>query len=287
MPVGTALTYTDNQKLDTDGHNKNVYDADNNTGIMSESNGGLGASNLDTDFVAHAEHIFPETIALGRQESMTDAVQCFSDVFGSRLSDTTTVTSSSAHRKLIKPISGCGIRVYFPYDASAVLWQWSFFVNPQMWMCLAGRTDSSDPEYVPDITFNAFTAIKRDGVLLESTIRGLPPSIFYEARAHTSPDTGYITSRVARASMWRDMHYLDTNSTYLTKGWHDIQLCLHIEDPRISSTIEDANEGGKIFEDDNHIHVTLTRASAAETNPALMADAAVFGIRNARALVLY
>jgi hypothetical protein len=81
------------------------------------------------------------------------------------------------------------------------------------------------------------------------------------------------------------MHYLDTDASYLTKGWHDIQLCLHVEDPRTSTTIEDSTSS--IFTDDNQIKVTLSRSGTSNTHKATMANAAVFGIRNARALVLY
>ena len=294
MPVGTALTYTDNQKLDTDGHNKNVYDADNNTGIMSESNGGLGASNLDTDFVAHAEHIFPETIAFGRQESMTDAVQCFSDKFGSRLTDTNTVTTSSNYQKYIKPIPGCGIRVYLPYTASAILWQWSYFFNSQMLFAVPG-TDGGADSAADAVAFNGFLAMKRDGVLIESSIRALPPAVI-----HRNHKTGGVVpasheviipgfrSKTARASMWRDMHYLETSASRLTKGWHDIQLCIHLEHPPISDTI--SNSEGKfafVVEGDNTFLSTVIRGGDIDTHPAKASNAAVFGIRNARALVLY
>jgi hypothetical protein len=285
MAVGKSLTYTDNQVLSTEGHNKNVYDADGNTGIMSESNGGLGANNLDSNFVAHAEHVFPETVAFGRQEYMTDAVQCFSDAFGSDQTTTANVIGTDVNQQLIRPVPGCGLRVYLPYDASAVLWQVSYFVNPQMWWCVAH--DFDPPSYIDHVEFNAFTALKRDGVLLESTIRALPPSLFYaKDRAQGGTAVGRVTSMTARASMWRDLHYLDTDSNYLTKGWHDIQLCLHVEDPRTSLTIEDEGSNA-VFTDDNQLSIKLVRP-AGTTNPAsTMANAAVFGIRNARALVLY
>ena len=303
MAVGKALTYTDNQVLNTESHNKNVYDADGNTGIMSESNGGLGTNNLDSNFVAHAEHVFPETVAFGRQEGMTDPIQCFSDKYGSRLTDTATIIAGTKYEGFIKPIPGCGIRVYLPYNASAVLWQWSYFVNPQMLLAVpgVGNTDANS-DAVP---FNGFVALKRDGILLESTIRGLPPGVMY----HNHSDSGVslnmdeltrpgFHSRTARASMWRDMHYLDTDASYLTKGWHDIQLCMHLEHPAISDTISNSQKtnafvgastsspGGTETGDNSFIHMSA-RGGEAEANEAKASNAAVFGIRNARALVLY
>jgi hypothetical protein len=296
MAVGKALTYTDNQVLNTEGHSKNVYDADGNTGIMSESNGGLGTNNLDANFVAHAEHVFPETVAFGRQEGMTEPIQCFSDKYGSQMTTTASIIGSGGrYRDFIRPIPGCGIRVYLPYDASVVLWQWSYFINPQLIMAVPGcgtYFSASDPDAV---TFNGFLALKRDGVLIESTIRGLPPSLFYN---NSETDSGHgrlddesvlpgFRSRTARASVWRDMHYLDTSASYLAKGWHDIQLCMHLEHTAISSTITDNQDTGAFASNDNVFNHTLIRGGEADNNEAKASNAAVFGIRNARALVLY
>lgn len=302
--ITPALTYADGQTLDTENHNKNVYDDDSRAGIMSEANGGLGNANLDTStFVAHAEHVFPETVAFSRQDAMSDVVQCFGDVFGTEVSDEDSVI---ARPELLRPVPGCATRVYLPYAASVVFWQWSYFINPQRFIVDDASTAATrDPR-----DGIAMTAVKIDGTLIESTIRSIPVSLKLRDRSSSSnpelsttlsnavSDAKPVRSVVGHNSAWRDMHYMQQN---VAAGWHDIQLCAYLEHLPESDTLDSTYWDRKLMNYSTN-PTNIERLALTQLGPVIgvnrgsvtvgayygiVTNAATFGIRNARVLVLY
>ena len=275
--ITPSYTYTDGATLDTDGHNKNIYQSDSTAseGIMSTANGGLDSNNLKSSFRVQPEHVQVEQVVIGRQETMTQRVDCFGDAFargapGNYSMNTSNVANATTEKWVAVP--GCGIRYYQPYDCTLALWQWSVFFHPAR--VSVTQLTTSDEEEFEDIReeLDIGLAIKLDGTILDHTRRQVPVQWVARDKAYTgsgSPHLGFLVSTYGgRTAQWWDMSHL---ATTVSSGYHDIQLVIYMERfSRDKTTITYTPvRNGESLEDAASIRM-FARCS--------------FGVRNARVL---
>mgnify|MGYP003110675081 CR=1 FL=1 len=95
-------------------------------GLYNTINGELDLDNLISNFSIGKQHVMPEQAALSRTESMRESCT----IFG-RSSDNSVKNSSEGD---YFNVPGLSLRWYQPYDASAGIAQWSFFLSWNNWM---------------------------------------------------------------------------------------------------------------------------------------------------------
>ena len=248
MSVVIPYKYITGSILDPDGHNQNIYTDTPHTGIMSTANGQLHSTNFDSSFQVQSEHIHPEEVLRGRQDSGLETLDYFSD--GIADSDQATFVN----------VAGCGVKVYVPYSATLALWQWSFFFSN-----LKSVTLDQHDEYVSgDIVVRAAL----NGTALQHTMRGLPETSTHGVYA------GYNNSNETMACQYWDMSHLQTN---LSAGWHDLNLTIYMQQVLDSDSAathyQSATRKTGVFSGSTSIrHYIYNRAS--------------FGVRNARVLTI-
>ena len=261
MAVTTPYTYVDNQTLDPDEHNKNVYSTTPGEGIYSEINGGVNT--FSSAFKVEEEHVRPEQATRARQEFAVESLDFFTDA------------ASETDGDKYRPVPGCAARVHVPYEASLSLWQWSVFIHPyKVRGQVFGYDQGGDINSVSSRTSDVFIRASLNGTPLYHTKRTIPTSSIFTASINSSGDlTGAVNSFEPRACLQFDMSHLQTD---VTAGWHDLTLEIYME-PLI-------NDSGSLFKwpyygvmfsnvsEDLVDHVIYHRTS--------------FGIRNARVLTL-
>jgi hypothetical protein len=114
---------------------------DHNSGLMSTANGNLDTLNLDTRTTIKAQHIMPEQACLARMESMRSTNTVYGNSSGTldKHYESGADSASGTLRayndtEQFFNLPGLSLRWYQPYDASAALLQWSFFVSFNSWI---------------------------------------------------------------------------------------------------------------------------------------------------------
>ena len=234
MTINPSLIYLDNQTLDTDKHNKNVYTDANGFGIMSEANGGLNNTNLSTTFEVSAEHVQPEQVALRRLESMQRTIDCFDDAFARADSESYTLNQAIAQadtdaKHLWIPIPGAGLRFYQPYNATMALLQWSIFFEAFR----VNATDTKDLDSATTAYHEMALGVRYDDSLLKHTVRKIAPSMWhtFSGDSKSVPAEKYMLPPGRACEYWDQAHMVDNTSANgrITKGFHDMQLCIYME----------------------------------------------------------
>lgn len=303
MPTITpSFTYVDGASLNSELHNKNVYDNASGRGIMSTANGGLDKANLDSGFRVHSEHIVPQTLLRTSTEFSLRAIDCFEDAFAS---DTAADDFSfqTAPDRLWVPVPSCGLRFYLPSRAECLL-RLSFFCHP---FKISYKVDKDG---VDTTSFDMAIALRLNGELLPESKRPFPSTARYETAA-TTLGTGYIQDVPDRldyserpTATWYDFHSLKN----LTAGVHELELCIYMErvgitrekNLSIPSSLSGAKGHVKLerarysFSSTDKVPsgsgLTANRASAyglrAVRRPHILFQRATFGIRQARVLAM-
>ena len=201
--ITPQTTYPDGSPLDIANHNANVYSVTLGRGIMSEPNGGLEQANLVSGFTVRAEHIMSEEAVFARADSMTTSMDIYSNGFGVVNDEETNYVA----------VAGLAQRVYIPFDISALVWEWSFFIAAFRPAIGIGETT-----VLPNLDMRVFV----DGVDYPSMRRPVPVSVDLAAGTSTLYDFEQI------AANWYDFALLQEN---VTKGFHEISVKLFMERP--------------------------------------------------------
>lgn len=285
-----TVPYIDGTKLDSDGHNRNVYDGAPGRGIMSTANGGLGTDNLATGFKIHSEHVLPQSLVRTSQEFSLEPIDCFEQAFSANVNPDT-YSYNTAPGRLWNPVPGCAMRFYLPNPATCMM-RLGFFCHP---FKIAYRADPAEGDTV-DRVFDCAIAFKIDGVLVDASRRPLPNTASYKT-ASTSASEGDITDVAAthyserRTAAWYDMHILRN----LAAGVHDVQLVMYMESVDISRNTAGGDSGtkGQVKLSRSRFAFDTAKARSAsqyglfeKRNAHLIFQRATFGVRHARVLAL-
>jgi len=269
MAVTTPYDYIDNQELEPDGHNKNVYSKTPGQGIMSEANGGLDT--FHASFAVKQEHVWPEEAVRVRQDAATETIDIFSEAHADSGEDVT-----------FRPVAGCSTKVYMPYAATLALWEWSVFISEAHVHIHTADSYTHEPTatFVPlnsstPAMFIRARLISPSGTVTEidHTLRHLPKTLGFNA---TSGITGFKNYE-ARSCFHFGMHHLQET---VTAGWHELSLTLHQE----PVTIEPIGESAERTQYEVSINRSLGKLT--DFYDHLVYQRASFGIRNARVLTL-
>ena len=222
--ITPSLTYVDGQTLDAERHNENIYDNTVGKGIMSEANGGLESDNLHADFKVESEHLQVEQTSLARQGSNQTSIDCFQSAFGRAPEDT--YTTATAPSDLFVAIPGCSIRFYQPYDASCAFFSWSLFIDPYNYREF--KPDSENGQSVTTVKDPLMCiAAKIDGTLIEHTRRKITQTVWGAGNAAVASKV--YANGEAKCGQWWDMTHMIPPAAGLSKGYHDLQICLFME----------------------------------------------------------
>ena len=201
--ITPQTTYPDGAALDIARHNSNIYSVTSGRGIMSEPNGGLEQANLVAGFTVRAEHIMSEEAVFARADSMTTPMDIYSNGFGMVNDDETGYVA----------VAGLAQRVYIPFDISALVWEWSFFIAA---FCPA--IDVGATTLRPTLDMRVFI----DGVEYPGTRRTVPVSADIVASTTTFFDFEQV------AANWYDFALLEET---VAKGYHELSVKLFMERP--------------------------------------------------------
>jgi hypothetical protein len=247
--ITPQTTYPDGSVLDVANHNANIYSVTPGRGIMSEPNGGLEQANLVTGFTVRAEHIMTEEAVIARAESLTVPMDIYSNGFG-------VVTDSETN---YVAVAGLCQRAYIPFDISALVWEWSFFIAA--FRPAIGIGDANT-RYALDMR------VFIDGVEYPSMRRAAPISV--DCLAGTS--TLYDFEQVA--ANWYDFALLQEN---VTQGFHEIAVKLFMERPidETTNTAPTLDVAGALFGPDQ----------AADNYECKLHTRITYGTRSSRAIM--
>jgi hypothetical protein len=206
--ITPSTTYPDGALLDIAGHNANVYSTTAGKGVMSEPNGNLEQVNLAGGFTVRAEHIMSEEAVFARADSLTMPMDIYSNGFGS-------VEDQDA---IYVSVAGLSQRVYIPFDITALVWEWSFFVA-----AFRPAIGLGDTTLLPNLDLRVFI----DGVDYPPMRRPVPVSADMLAGATALFDFEQVCAN------WYDFSFLQEN---VTKGFHEVSVRLFMERPLDPST---------------------------------------------------
>jgi len=257
--ITATTTYPDGSALDIAGHNENVYSTTAGKGVMSEPNGGLDKVNLVSGFTLRDEHVMSEEAVFARQDSSTFAFDLYNNVFGQR----------EDGEKTYVTLGGLSQRVYIPFDVTALVWQWSFFIAPwRPYITEYVEGQETGTQSIPDLYLRLFI----DGVDKTPFFRAVAVSA--DVALSGSPVSGAVSyDRVT--AMWYDISKLETS---VTKGFHELAVRVYM--PRIHHNGTDAES-----------QVRTTQATwspagdLAEEVYATLHDRITLGTRSVRAIV--
>lgn len=219
--ITPQTTYTDGTALDIANHNANVFSVTPGRGVMSEPNGGLEQANLVTGFTVRAEHIMSEEAVLARAESLVVPMDIYSNGFGVINDQETNYVA----------VAGLCQRAYIPFDISALVWEWSFFIA-----AFRPAIGIQDITVRPNLDMRVFI----DGVEYTSMRRPVPISVDLLSGTSTFFDFEQV------AANWYDFALLQEG---VTKGFHELAVKLFMERPANPSTDETptVNVTGSLF----------------------------------------
>lgn len=249
--ITPQTTYPDGAALDIANHNANVYSVTPGRGIMSEPNGGLEQANLVSGFTVRAEHIMSEEAVFARADTTTATMDLFSNGFG--------LAEDNDDRAYVG-IGGLCQRVYIPFDISALVWEWSFFIAP---FKLVSRSVGG-----ASVTAALDIRVEIDGVNQENW-RRFPPN----TAASDSNDSVYLINRERVGCTWYDLSLLQKN---VSKGWHELAVKIYMERPRNTA----GNETGALVPG-----AWFGPDQAGDDTYVLLHSRATFGSRSCRAIM--
>ena len=231
-------------------YNKNIHthwtERNDGKGIYSSVNGELDKTNLASNFRLTRNEVMLEQAALARMEHMRKS----NTIYSRNAGNTTTVDPyGPADSGDYFNVPGLSLRWYQPYDASAALAQWSFFLSWNNWM---GRFRDMAYNYWDHGVFTEISLrCVLDGEVIQGTNRrlgenffhpvspaGPSPFLYYDGPGMVLYDTGpgaqYTeTAREtaagnpkyarpeAHSACHFDMHHMITS---LTRGYHEISV---------------------------------------------------------------
>jgi len=175
--VLSATPFNDGLVFNPDAFNKALYDSElalTGQGLYSELNGGcdlLSAQNGSTTFELRQEHIQPEQVVKTRYAGNWYATDNFSNVSG-------TVSDENEQRLVptvrSQAIPGTGVRVYVPFEATAIRWNVSWFWHAARWLGVDdGRPASATESQTQEIHTMVFLRRPEDGFSEFEEIRSL------------------------------------------------------------------------------------------------------------------
>jgi hypothetical protein len=208
--ITPQTTYTDGALLDIANHNANVYSVTPGRGVMSEPNGGLEQANLITGFTVRAEHIMSEEAVSARADSLTMPMDIYSNGFG---------MANDVEANYVA-VAGLCQRTYIPFNISALVWEWSFFIA-----AFRPAIGIENITVRPNLDMRVFI----DGVEYPSMRRPVPISADILAGTATLFDFEQI------AANWYDFALLQEN---VSQGYHELAVKLFMERPTDPSTDE-------------------------------------------------
>jgi len=254
MSVILPYSYVNGTTLNTDGHNRNVYTDTPHEGVMSTANGQLHSTNFNPGFEVKSEHIHPEEVIRGRQDSGLETLDYFSDGIG-EVAETTFVN-----------VAGCGVKVYIPYNITLAMWQWTFFFSDFRTLTVENPDDQT-PEFIDaDIIVRA----SLNGSPLLHTMRSLPQT----STDGLSKDLASTAEK--RASMSWDMCHMQED---VSAGWHDLNLTIYME----QFLHQVGNKAGSSFQAAGSFKKGGFSASSTQY---YLFNRASFGVRSARVLTI-
>lgn len=214
--ITASTTYTDGAALDIAGHNDNIFSTTAGKGVLSEPNGGLEFANLAAGFTLRDEHVMSEEAVIARMESLTMPMDVYNNAFAQLEED----------NPIYVPLGGLCQRVYVPFDMSAVMWQWSFFVADYRPYIISYLEDQLLGQEIPQLSVRLFV----DGVEQEAFRRPLPVSADIVAPPADFRGSARAESNYENVSaVWYDISKLVKN---VSKGWHEISIRVFM--PRVT-----------------------------------------------------
>lgn len=229
--ITATTTYPDGAALNIAGHNENVFSTTAGKGVMSEPNGGLDKVNLAGGFTLRDEHVMSEEAVFARQDSSTFAFDLYNNAFGQR----------DDAEKTYVTLGGLSHRLYIPFDVSALVWQWSFFIAPwRPYITQYFQGQEAGTQSIPDLYLRVFV----DGVDKTPFFRAVAVSA--DVQISPSDYGGTAGGRVNYervTAMWYDISKLETS---VTKGFHELAVRVYM--PRIHHQNSDAESEVKANE---------------------------------------
>lgn len=212
MAIITPATTYPAGALNVAGHNANIYSTAAGQGVMSEPNGGLEQANLAPAFAVRDEHVMSEEAVRASQDGLNVPMDLFSNGFGDSGED-----EDSTREKVYITVAGLSHRVYFPYNARHVLWQWSTYIAV----------------YHP-VFYENQEGFNRDNLIIRAYIDGLPIAAFTRPMVPSAMlYEGLGTSNDALAedyedstAMWYDFTKLVRN---VPAGYHELSVKVYME----------------------------------------------------------
>lgn len=219
MATITAATTYPTGLLNIAGHNANVFSTTAGQGVMSEPNGNLEIANLDPTFKVRDEHVMSEEAVMAKSEGLTVPMDVYNNAFAMREEDD----------PVFVPIGGLCQRVYIPFNVSAVMWQWSFYVavwRPFMVRVFETTLLGAD---IPQVSVRLFI----DGVEYPAFRRPLPVSadLVLSDTIGASAGGSAIPSQINYenvSAVWYDISKLQTQ---VAAGYHELSVKLYM--PRV------------------------------------------------------
>tara|TARA_Y100000114_G_scaffold24557_1_gene20258 strand:- start:252 stop:1214 length:963 start_codon:yes stop_codon:yes gene_type:complete len=252
FPYGDFLLEKRDISSPTDTYNKNVHthwsDRGSGSGIYSTVNGELGLANLDPDFTLTRNEIMPEQAALARVQHIRKTNTIYGRNAGNLREKNTYGASDQGD---FFNVPGLSLRWYQPYQATAGIAQWSFFLSYNNWM---GRfRDMLGSNWAQGVFTEINLRCVLDGNVLQGTNRRLGENFFHPVSpggpnpfkhydgpgllSYDLPESTDYTELAketasgnpkycfpeAHSATHFDMHYL-MDSSELTQGYHEISV---------------------------------------------------------------
>jgi hypothetical protein len=199
--------------LDIAGHNANIFSTTAGQGVLSEPNGGLEQANLDPAFAVRDEHVMSEEAVRATQDSMVLPMDVFSNGFGDSGED-----EDSTREKTYVTVAGLSHRVYFPFNARYVMWQWSLFSSV----------------YHP-VFFDNQSGFSRDNLIIRAYLDGQPMAAFTRPLVPSAqlltgigppPNNALAEDYEDSTAMWYDFSRLTVN---VQEGYHELNIKVYME----------------------------------------------------------
>lgn len=218
MATITAATTYPTGLLNIAGHNANIFSTTAGQGVMSEPNGNLEIANLDPAFVVRDEHVMSEEAVMAKSEGLTVPMDVYNNAFAMREEDD----------PVFVPIGGLCQRVYIPFNVSAVVWQWSFYVAVFRPFIVQASQEQFFGADIPQVSVRLFI----DGVEYPAFRRPLPVSA--DLHLSNTPGTDKAGSAGQKinyenvSAVWYDISKLQTQ---VAAGYHELSVKLYM--PRV------------------------------------------------------
>ena len=262
--LADSTLYADGQRLDTSGHNNNLYNPSFPAkGVYSKVNGTLTEADLTESTIVEREHIWPGQMVRAHQASSLLPVEYFSDA-GATGSNTEYGPNGWTSEEY-SPIAGSGIRFYAPRDC-VVLIDLTTYLS--VWRPFYVRDNKSSTQ---DKMFSANARIRLvvDGDTRSAWDKNLPFS------AQLSP-----SNPVAFNSLGKPVTSGDIRSHETTQGFCWSQHALM----KVSRGFHEAHLEYKLDEWGLNMQAAIKRANKKLDTMMRVYQRIYAGIRNARVL---